>query len=153
MIMADRLHGALAAEHAAIFGYGIAGARLDGPLLEAARQAETAHRARRDALLALGAGGTPPPAEAAYALPFPVTDAPSALRLAVHLEERSAAAWRYALGATQRPASTGPSPSPTATPTGGDLRRLALDALVASAVLATRWRIAAGMNPTTVPLP
>jgi len=42
---------ALAAEHAAIYAYGPIGVRLDGDLAEAAREAEEAHRQRRDALV------------------------------------------------------------------------------------------------------
>ena len=133
-----RLSVALAAEHAAIFGYGVAGARLDGAVQEAARQAEAAHRARRDELLARlsATGATPPPPEPAYALPFPVPDAASALRLAVYLEERTAAVWRHAVAGTE-----------------SAQRQLALDALVDCAVRATRWRAAAGIAPATVPLP
>ena len=41
-----------------------------------------------------------PPDRAGYALPFPVTDRASALRLAVEVEERTAAHWRAALPAT-----------------------------------------------------
>jgi hypothetical protein len=129
---------ALSAEHAAIFGYGVAGARLSGAALDGARAAEAAHRARRDALLLLLAG-TPtsaPPAAPAYRLPFPVTDGPAALRLAVHLEERTAVVWQRALATTD-----------------GNQRKLALDALTDCAVRATRWRQTAGTNPATVPLP
>jgi hypothetical protein len=137
-VSGERLNAALAAEHAAIYGYGVAGARLEGNAWTAARAAEAAHRARRDALVArlASTGATPPPAEAAYALPFPVSDAKSALRLTVHLEERTAAVWRHALGETD-----------------GDLRKMALDALVDSALRATRWRVAAGVSPSTVALP
>lgn len=133
-----RLAMALAAEHAAVFGYGVAGARLDGAVEEAARQAEAAHRTRRDVLQArlIATGATPPPPAPAYTLPFPVTDATTALRLAVHLEERTAAVWRYAVGGTD-----------------GEQRKLALDALIDCAVRATRWRSASGISPTTVPLP
>lgn len=135
--MIAALEDALAAEHAAIYGYGVAGALLDGAPLEAARAAEAVHRGRRDALLAvLSSASAVPPAQPAYALPFPVTDPPSALRLAVHLEERAAAVWRHALAATD-----------------GDRRRLALDALIDCAVRATRWRVAAGIAPSTVPMP
>jgi hypothetical protein len=56
--------------------------------------------------------------------------------LAVHLEEKTAAVWRHALGETD-----------------GDLRKLALDALVDCAVRATRWRALAGVSPPTVALP
>lgn len=136
--MTGELADALAAEHAAIFGYGVAGAQLTGAAQEAARQAEAAHRARRDALLIrlTADGASPPPAAPAYALPFPVTGPVAAARLGVHLEERAAAVWRRAVAATD-----------------GPTRRLALDALVDCAVRATRWRKAAGVSPVTVALP
>ncbi|HZN18361.1 MAG TPA: ferritin-like domain-containing protein [Micromonosporaceae bacterium] len=136
--MTGELVAALAAEHAAIYGYGVAGAQLTGATQEAARQAEAAHRTRRDALLVrlTADGASAPPAEPAYALPFPVTGPVAAARLGVHLEERAAAVWRRALVAT-----TGPT------------RRLALDALVDCAVRATRWRRVAGVSPATVALP
>jgi hypothetical protein len=136
--MAEALEAALAGEHAAIFAYGVIGARLDQARSVEARAAEAAHRNRRDTLLLrlAGAGATPPPAQPAYALPFPVPDQRSALRLAVQVEERAAALWRAALRET-----TGPD------------RRLALDALTDCAVRATRWRRAAGVKPATVPFP
>lgn len=134
----DALGAALAAEHAAIFGYGVAGAHLTGAALTQAQQWETAHRNRRDALLLRlsSVGITPPAAQAAYALPFPVVDSASAQKLAVQLEERTAAIWRTALG-----------------PTTGDDRKRALDALIDSALWAARWRRATGQQPGTVPLP
>jgi Domain of unknown function (DUF4439) len=132
------LGAGLTAEHAAIFGYGIVGAHLAGELQNVARQVEAAHRDRRDtvALRIAAAGGTPEPAAAAYALPFPVTDAASAMKLAVALEEGAAGAWRKATGLTT-----------------GEERKLALEALMASAVQATHWRVAAGITPVTVPFP
>jgi hypothetical protein len=134
----DALGGGLSAEHAAIFGYGVVGAHLEGDLQIVARQVEAAHRDRRDtvALRIAAAGGTPEPAAAAYAMPFPVTDPATAMKLAVALEEGAAGAWRQALGMT----------------TGED-RKIALDALTAAAVQATRWRVAAGIVPVTVPFP
>jgi Domain of unknown function (DUF4439) len=134
----EALGAGLSAEHAAIFGYGVVGAHLEGELQIIARQVEAAHRDRRDtvALRIAAAGGTPEPAAAAYAMPFPVTDAATAMKLAVALEEGAAGAWRNALGTT----------------TGED-RKIALDALMAAAVQATRWRVAAGITPVTVPLP
>jgi hypothetical protein len=138
MSAADGLTAALAAEHAAIFGYGTVGAHLDGAARTAARQAEAAHRSRRDALIArlTSLKATPPPARPAYALPFPVKDKATAQQLAVTLEERVAQAWAGALAAT-----------------AGDERKLALDALVDCAVRATRWRKLAKITPTTVPFP
>jgi hypothetical protein len=134
----DALAAALVAEHAAIYGYGVLGAHLSGGALAQAQQAEAAHRARRDDLLVrlTAAGAKPPAADVAYALPFPVTDAASAQKLAVQLEERTAAFWRVALG-----------------PTTGDERKLALAALVDTALRAARWRRATGTQPGTVPLP
>jgi Domain of unknown function (DUF4439) len=134
----DALAAALDTEHAAIFGYGLAGGYLTGSDQSVARQAEGAHRARRDELVVriAAASASPPASQAAYTLPFPVTDRASALRLALALEEGSATAWRRALPATS-----------------GDDRRLAVEALMDCAVRATRWRRLAGILPTTVPFP
>lgn len=135
-----RLADALAAEHAAIFAYGLIGVRLAGSDSEsgAARGAEEAHRARRDALVLTltERGARAPVAEPSYQLPFEVTDAGAARRLAVLVEERVAAVWRAAL-----PAVTGADRAP------------ALDALVDAAVRATGWRRAAGVVPATIPFP
>ncbi|GIG60410.1 hypothetical protein Lfu02_47820 [Longispora fulva] len=138
MNAATQLTAALAAEHAAVYGYGVLGSRLDGAALDTARAAETAHRERRDAVIAklTGAGATPPPAEPVYAPPFPVTDRVSALKLALVIEERAAQAWRAALPVTD-----------------GEDRRLALDALVDTAQRAARWRRASGTSPSVVPFP
>jgi len=132
-----RLAEALRAEHAAIYGYGPVGARLSGASTELATRAEAAHRARRDALvLRLAGTASPPPADPAYTLPFPVTDRAAALRLAILLEERTGRIWRQALPETS----------------GAD-RSMALDALVDCAVRATRLRMASGVTPPTVVLP
>lgn len=134
----EALAATLAAEHAAIYAYGPIGVHLDGEAAEQARAAEAAHRSRRDGLILLltEQGGTVPAAAPAYALPFPVTDEASALRLAVQVEERTAAVWRAALPTTE-----------------GAQRSRALDGLVDTAVRATRWRRAAGVSPATVPFP
>jgi hypothetical protein len=134
----EALSAALVAEYAAIYGYGVLGPHLSGGALAQAQAAETAHRTRRDDLLVrLANAGTKPPAPAvAYTLPFPVTDAASAQRLAVQLEERTAAIWRIALG-----------------PTRDAERKVALDALVDTALRAARWRRLTGAQPGTVALP
>ena len=134
----ERLAAALRAENAAIYGYGAVGAHLDGAALTLAVQAEAAHRARRDALVVrlTGAGATPPPAEPAYTLPSPVTDATSALKLALTIEERTAVVRYAALPDT----------------TAAD-RTMAVEALSDCAVRATRSRRAAGVQPSTVPFP
>lgn len=129
---------ALVAEHAAVFGYGLVGARLDSGTLALATQAELAHRARRDVLVAqlTERGAKVPAAEPAYSLPEPVTDLAGALKLAVGIEERTAAVWRAALLSTD-----------------GDDRRVAVDALTDCAIRATRLRRAANISPATVPFP
>jgi len=68
------LNEALAAEHAAVWGYGVVGAALGAGAASAAAAAETAHRDLRDQVTALlverkaEAVG----AQGGYALPFPV---------------------------------------------------------------------------------
>jgi hypothetical protein len=129
---------ALAAEYAALYAYGAIGVHLSEAGQRAARAAEGAHRNRRDALVVqLSTGGGPLPADrAGYALPFPVTDQASALRLAVEVEERTGAYWRAVLPVT----------------TGAERRR-ALAALTDCALRATRWRRSAGVTPLTVAFP
>lgn len=134
------LQGALAAEHAAVWGYGVAGARLTGAELTMARAREAAHRARRDAVAeTLHAGGVDPVAAApAYRLPFPVTGRASALSLAVRLEDGVARAWLPVVGASTDRAA----------------RASALAALSDAAVAAARWRLlAAPGTPPTVAFP
>jgi Domain of unknown function (DUF4439) len=83
------LQAALAAEHAAIYGYGVAGAMLGGAAQAAALTDWRLHQQARDTLEAMISklGATPVAASAAYELPFPVDDARSARRLAVVLED------------------------------------------------------------------
>ncbi|MFE6053912.1 DUF4439 domain-containing protein [Kitasatospora sp. NPDC056446] len=85
------LQDALGAEHAAVYGYGVVGARLpDDPQRTDARTAYAAHQAQRDVWqrLLTASGATPAPAAGGYRLPFPVTSAADAGRLAAHLETR-----------------------------------------------------------------
>jgi Domain of unknown function (DUF4439) len=83
------LQAALAAEHAAVYGYGVAGAMLSGAERTAARADWIAHQEARDTLEAMlvKLGATPVAASAAYQLPFTVTDPAQAQALAVVLEE------------------------------------------------------------------
>ncbi|RLU96610.1 hypothetical protein CTZ27_16430 [Streptomyces griseocarneus] len=121
----DAAQAALAAEHAAVYGYGVVGAHIDASRAGLAREAYDAHRARRDAMsrAVRDLGGTPEAAAAAYALPFPVGDAASAARLGAELESRVAAVHADLVGASS-----------------GTLRRDAADALRDAAVRAVRWR-------------
>ncbi|MGH3830931.1 MAG: DUF4439 domain-containing protein [Pseudonocardiaceae bacterium] len=136
----DALQRALAVEHAAIWVYGVVGAfapkAWDHQLVAAA----TAHQARRDATerMLIDAGARPVPPEPGYLTPEPVTDAASALRLAITAETDVAAAWRSVIERS------------TADPS---LRSVALDALTAVAVQAPRWRETVGSTPLTVPFP
>ncbi len=81
---------ALAAEHAAVYGYDVVGGRIEDQRLPEAREGLTAHRARRDALQreVRALKGEPVSSAAAYALPFPVPDAAAAARLAGEIEAR-----------------------------------------------------------------
>ncbi len=122
---AEALQAALAAEHAAVYGYGIVGAHLSGERRDRARAAWNAHRAARDRLRSLlrAAGQSPSPAAPDYSLPFPVRSADAAVRLATRLEERVAGAYAEVVAA-------------------GDakLRRFAANEMRECALRATGWR-------------
>ncbi|MGW4381539.1 ferritin-like domain-containing protein [Kitasatospora sp. NPDC004531] len=93
---AGALQAVLAAEHAAVYGYGVVGAFLPtGPERENGRAAYAAHQSRRDAWqrLLTTAGASPTAAAPGYRLPFPVDDAAGAARLAAHLETQLTAAY------------------------------------------------------------
>ena len=89
------LQGALDAEHAAVYGYGVAGAHLAGARQKAAARDWAAHEAARDTLAAMiiALGAQPVAAAAAYQLPFPVHSEQAAVMLAALLEDRVAAAY------------------------------------------------------------
>src|SRR5919201_4525565 len=96
------LQAALAAEHAAIFGYGVLGAHLSGPQRQNADQIWNAHRARRDRLRTYieTGGGVPVAAAPAYRLPSPVSSPRSAAQLAAKLEDGVTAGYAGLAGAT-----------------------------------------------------
>jgi hypothetical protein len=89
------LQTALAAEHAAVYGYGIAGAHLSGARRRTATRDWTAHEAARDSLAAMitALGAQPVQAATAYRLPFPVHNRAAAVMLAAFLEDRVAVAY------------------------------------------------------------
>ncbi len=134
------LQGALGAEHAAVWVYGMVAAFVPGALSRRLDEAATAHQARRDATqrILIDAGAAPVPPEPGYLTPEPVTDAASALRLAITAETDAAAAWRSVVERS---------------PADADLRGTALEALTDAAVRATRWRATVGATPLTVPFP
>lgn len=90
------LQSALAAEQAIVYGYGVVGAHLSGKAETYAGDRLVAHEQMRDTLADLIREQSAVPATAlpAYQLPFPVSDALSARRLAGALENGAAgAAW------------------------------------------------------------
>jgi uncharacterized protein DUF4439 len=115
---------ALAAEHAAVYGYGVVGGLIGEERAGEAQEAYEAHRSRRDALerTVRRGGGAPVAAVAAYELPFPVADGEGAARLAAELETRLARAYADLVAATT-----------------GEERRSAADAVRETAVRAVRW--------------
>lgn len=135
----EALRGVLAAEHTAVWGYGVVGAALGPDGRAPAVASELVHRDARDQLVTLldERGVDPPRAEGGYALPFPVLSAVDAAALAVVLEEGVAAAWVRVLDQSVEPAT----------------RELAVDALGATELRALSWRGPAGRSPLTRPFP
>lgn len=133
------LSTALGAEDGAIYAYGTATAFARPDRLSQIAEHAAAHRARREAVIAMltAAGADAPPAAAGYTLPFPVDDAASAGRLAVTAEHDCAVAWRSALEHAR----------------SSEIRDFAVTALSDAAVRAGRWRVAVGTVPPTVAFP
>lgn len=127
-----QLNAVLAAEHAAIFGYGAMGAWLRGDALAVCGELQQAHRERRDALSAavVRSGAKPVAAAPNYQLPEQVTSAAAAIALGVTLEENCAAVWRALV-----PQRTHDRPT-------------AIAGLAGCAIAAARWRTFAGQPPT-----
>ena len=92
----DALQTTLEAEHAAVYVYGVLGARTSqsgAPELYAAvRDAYQAHRVRRDGLVGeiVALGGSPAPAETAYELPSELGSVEAIARAALGLERACA---------------------------------------------------------------
>ncbi|MFF7178908.1 DUF4439 domain-containing protein [Streptomyces sp. NPDC008121] len=121
----EAAQAALAAEHAAVYGYGVVGGRVGAVRRAEAVAAYDGHRARRDVLrrTVRDLGGEPAVAAAAYELPFTVPDSAAAVRLAAFLEDRVAGVYSDLVRAAR-----------------GPLRRDAAAALREAAVRAARWR-------------
>ncbi|MEU0467341.1 ferritin-like domain-containing protein [Amycolatopsis sp. NPDC006131] len=130
---------ALSAEHAALWIYGLVSAFLPGNYTAGVADGTAEHQDRRDACVRMltAAGVEPGVAEPAYVPPRPVTDATSAKSVVATAEADAATAWRGVLEQTDDAA----------------LRDVALKALLASARRGTRWREAAGEQPTAIVLP
>ena len=123
------LRRALIAEHAAVYGYGVLGARLSGTLRDAAKTIWNVHRAQRDALLSVFSG-TPPASAPAYRLPVRVDSARAAAQVATALEDELVTAYVGLAGAG----------SP-------DLRAFAADSAQRARARAVRWRAGTGGGP------
>jgi hypothetical protein len=122
--LVQALQAVLAGEFAAVYGYGVVGAHA-APAARAQALRDLAwHQAQQPALSATlaAAGATPVIAEPAYPLPFPVTTATAAARLAATLEQRLAATYADLVAAAEDPQRT-----------------QAADALAACAVRAAQW--------------
>ena len=133
------LQEALAAAHAAVWGYGVVGAALPAEAREPVVAAERAHQDLRDQLTALLTSRQADPVddEGGYALPFPVLSAGDAAALAVTLEEGASVAWTWVLDqATER-----------------STRELAVAALTAAELRAVGWRAQAGRPTVTSAFP
>ena len=133
----DLLTRLVAAQHAAIAGYAVLGARLPAAGRARAVAAYDAHRSSRDALAVLLAARRAPVPD-----PFPVYDVQvatpaAALALAVRLEEGLSVLWLDLVGQAQ----------------DRRLRPVAVQGLQDSAVRATGWRLAQDRAVTTVALP
>ena len=131
------LQDCLAAEHAAVYGYGVLGGVLAGHPAATKEQTQAtegyaAHRARRDTLTSLlvDLEVDPVPAEPAYDVPFRVVDVADCRRLGQHIERRSAAIYSSAVAQTV-----------------DDTRRLLAGALADVAVREVRW----GAEPRAFP--
>ncbi|MBV9793868.1 MAG: DUF4439 domain-containing protein [Actinobacteria bacterium] len=119
------LQGILAAENAAVYGYGLAGAQLSGSQLAATQQDWNLHREARAAVASMitARGGTPAPAAAAYRPPFAVNSAASARALAARLEDGLVQAYLGLVAVDNR-----------------DLRAYGADEMQAAAIRAASWR-------------
>jgi hypothetical protein len=136
---AAALFDAVAAEHAAIYGYGIVSAHSSPNANDLVSAAMAEHRERREAAIAMltkRSAKAPLPA-AGYQLPIPVNNAGDAANLAVRMEEDCAVAWRAVLEQASSEQD----------------RAFAVAALTEAAVTAARWKRAQGIRPVTVAFP
>jgi hypothetical protein len=135
---------ALAAEHQAVFGYGLLGPQLRGDAQRLAVQCSDAHEALRDATeQAMAAAGVRPASpHVDYPALYPVADAGAARRLGARLEDACATAWRtvFAAAATHGAPAVG-------------RRDDAQRQLTAAAVRAMQWRRFADPDRATTAFP
>ena len=137
------LYDAAAAEHAAIYGYGMVSAHSLPTRNELVSEALAQHRDRREAALALlGERKVQVPLPAAgYQLPMVVDSPTDAAKLAVQMEMDCAVAWRAVLEQAREGTD------------GEKDRSLGLTALTECAVMAARWRKVLRAWPMTEAFP
>lgn len=125
MTEVEALQAALAGEHAALYGIGVAGGKLSGARFRSASDSYELHRLNRDRLsqLVVAAGETPVAAEPAYDLPQPVTNAATAAALILLIERRLAAVYGDLIESAEKPA----------------VRSFAVDGLLANAGAQLAW--------------
>lgn len=125
MTEVEALQAALAGEHAALYGIGVAGGKLGGARFRSATDSYEQHRFNRDRLsqLVVAAGETPAAAEPAYDLPQAVTNAATAAALILLIERRLAAVYGDLVESAEKPA----------------VRSFAVDGLLANASAQLAW--------------
>ena len=130
---------AVAAEHAAIYGYGVVSAHVMPEDNELVSQSVAEHRDRREAALKILAerSVTAPLPASGYQLPMVVSAQKSAAKLAVRMESDCAVAWRAVLEQSDSDQD----------------REFGTKALTQCAVLAARWRTVLGAWPVTEAFP
>lgn len=106
MNQVEALQAALAGEHAALYGVGVAGGKLSGARFRDATDTFEIHRDNRDRLSALlvAAGETPVAAQPAYDLPQAVINTATATALVLLIERRIAAVYGDLVEAAEQPA-------------------------------------------------
>lgn len=131
----DALQQALAAEHAAIWVYGLVSAFLSADFAKAVAEGSADHVKRRDLCerTLTAAGTTPRGPEAAYIPPKPVTDQTSAMAVVASAEGDVASAWRSVVEHSD-----------------GALRETATQALISASRRGTPWRAQSGLKPAAL---
>lgn len=135
------LYDAVAAEHAAIYGYGLVSAHVMPDDNDLVSKALAEHRDRREAAIGMlndRSVKLPLPA-VGYQLPLVVNTPNSAAKLAIRMESDCAVAWRAVLE--------------QADDTAEQDRTFGVTALTQCAVMAARWRVVLGAWPVTDAFP
>ena len=133
------LSDAVAAEHAAIYGYGVVSAHIMPDENDLVSKALAEHRDRREAavsMLSRQSVSVPLPA-AGYRLPFVVKNSLDAAKLAIRMEGDCAVGWRAVMEQSDSEQDRG----------------FALTALTQCAVAASHWRQVLGAWPMTTAFP